>query len=314
MSRQASVPELSTSIFQLEGSVMTRLLVVILASLLQFGTRAGAQEKLEPAAKDATVFGYKLHYLEVGRGEPIILLHGTGGEGARWMPTIQALAGNFRVIALDQVGFGQSDKPLTIYHSGVFAGFLAQFMKTIGVPKATIMGQSMGAGVALYLAVHHPEMVERLVLVDGGGYRSASDPPAAPPNWHNRQIANAGTLEESREYMEKLYYDHSFVTDKLVEQNLILRLRSAATTESMQTANERGLGGVTEDEVRAIKAPTLLIWGMNDPLSAVANADKLNAAIKNSRKVLFDKAGHYPFLEHADKFNQVVLEFLKSQS
>jgi 2-hydroxy-6-oxonona-2,4-dienedioate hydrolase len=293
---------------------MTRLSLVILACLLLLGARAGAEDRVEPAAKDATVFGYKLHYLEAGRGEPIILLHGTGGEGARWMPTIQGLAGNFRVIALDQVGFGQSDKPLTIYHSGVFAGFLAQFMKTLGVPKATVMGQSMGAGVALYLAVHHPEMVERLVLVDGGGYRSTADAPAAAPNWHNRQIANAGTLEESREYLEKLYYDHSFVTDRLVEQNLILRLRSAYTIESMQTAGERGLGGVTEDEVRGIKAPTLLVWGVNDPLSAVANADKLNGAIKNSRKFLFEKAGHYPFLEHVDKFNQVVLEFLKSQS
>jgi pimeloyl-ACP methyl ester carboxylesterase len=293
---------------------MTRLPIVILACLLLLGARAGAEDRVEPAAKDATVFGYKLHYLDAGRGEPIILLHGTGGEGARWMPTIQGLAGNFHVIALDQVGFGQSDKPLTIYHSGVFAGFLTQFMKTIGVPKATLMGQSMGASVALYQAVHHPEMVERLVLVDGGGYRSSADAPAPAPNWRNRQIANAGTLEESREYMEKLYYYHSFVTDKLVEQNLILRLRSAYTIESMQTANERGLGGVTEDEVRGIKAPTLLICGMNDPLSSLANADKLNGAIKNSRKVLFDKAGHYPFLEHAERFNQVVLEFLKSQS
>ena len=293
---------------------MIRLPVAILASLL-LSSSVGAQESMEPIAKDTTVFGYKLHYLEAGRGQPIILLHGTGGEGARWMPTIQGLAAaNFRVIALDQIGFGQSDKPLTIYHSGVFAGFLAQFMKTIDVPKATVVGQSMGAGVALYLAVHHPEMVDRLVLVDGGGYRSAAQGQAAAPNWHNRQIANAGTLEESREYLEKLYYDHTFVTDKLVEQNLILRLRSAYTTESMQTANDRGLGGVTEDEVQAIKAPTLLIWGVNDPLSSVANADKLNATIKNSRKVLFEKAGHYPFLEHADKFNRLVLEFLKSQS
>jgi pimeloyl-ACP methyl ester carboxylesterase len=94
----------------------------------------------------------------------------------------------------------------------------------------------------------------------------------------------------------------------------MLRLTSAFTIESMQTAAERGLGGVTEAEVRGINAPTLLVWGMNDPLSSVANADKLNGAIKNSRKVLFDKAGHYPFLEHADRFNQVVLDFLKSQS
>src|SRR5215469_854855 len=144
---------------------------------------AGAQQSPQPVAKDATVFSYRLHYLEAGRGEPVILLHGAGGEGARWMPTIKGLAGNFRVIALDQIGWGQSDKPLTIYHTGVFAGFLAQFMKEIGVPKAAIMGQSLGAGVTLYMAVHHPEMVERIVLVDGGGYRAAGDPPPSPPNW-----------------------------------------------------------------------------------------------------------------------------------
>jgi pimeloyl-ACP methyl ester carboxylesterase len=294
--------------------LMTQVPLLTIASTLLFGAGASAEERLELAAKDTNVFGHRLHYLEAGRGDPVILLHGTGGEGARWLPTIKGLAPYFRVISLDQIGFGQSDKPLTNYHSGVFAGFLAGFMQAIGVPRATIIGQSMGAGVALYLAVHHPEMVERLVLVDGGGYRSASDAPAAPPNWHDRQIANAGTLEESREYLEKLYYDHSFVTDKMVEHNLILRLRSAYTIESMQTANARGLGGVTEKEVRGIKAPTLLVWGMNDPLSPIANADKLNAAIKSSRKVLIDKAGHYPFLEHADKFNQIVLEFLKSQS
>ena len=292
---------------------MKPISALLMASMLLFATSAVAQEP-QPVAKDATVFGYKLHYLEAGRGDPVILLHGSGGEGARWMPTIKGLSGSFRVIALDQVGFGQSDKPLTIYHTGVFAGFLSQFMKTIGVPKATLMGQSMGAGVALYLTVHHPEMVERLIMVDGGGFRSPSDPPPPAPNWHDRQIANAGTLEESREYMEKLFYDHSFVTDALVEHNLMLRLTSAFTAESMQTANARGLGGVTEAEVRAVQTPTLLIWGMNDPLSSVANAEKLNNAIKNSRKVLFDKAGHYPFIEHAERFNQVVLEFLKTQS
>jgi 2-hydroxy-6-oxonona-2,4-dienedioate hydrolase len=237
---------------------MTQVPLLLVASTLLFGTSARADKTVEPSAKDAPVFGYRIHYLEAGSGDPVILLHGTGGEGARWMPTIKGLASNFRIIALDQIGFGQSDKPLTTYHSGVFAGFLAGFMKAIGVPRATIVGQSMGAAVALHLAVHHPELVERLVLVDGGNYRSASDPPPPPPNWHDRQIANAGTLEESREYLKKLYYDHSFVTDELVEHNLILRLRSAYTIESMQTANARGLGAVTE--VRCERSRPRLFW------------------------------------------------------
>jgi 4,5:9,10-diseco-3-hydroxy-5,9,17-trioxoandrosta-1(10),2-diene-4-oate hydrolase len=292
---------------------MTRIPALI-ASVLLLCVNASAEERFQPVAKDATVFSYKIHYLEAGRGEPVILLHGSGGEGARWMPQIEALSKEFRVIAPDHIGFGQSDKPMTTYHSGVFAGFIVGFMKTIGVQRATFIGQSLGAAVALDLAVHHPDKVHRLVLVDGGGFRSPNDPPRSPPDWHARQIANAGTLAESREYLEKLYYDHKFVTDELVEHNLFLGLRSGYTAESAQWAAERGLGGVTEAEVRGIAAPTLLVWGANDPLSPLPTAEKLNGAIKGSRKVVFEKAGHYPFLEHADKFNVLVLEFLRAPS
>ena len=281
-----------------------------MAALLMSCTTAMAQ--IEPVKKDATVFSYKIHYLEAGRGTPVILLHGMGGEGARWMPTIKGLASEFRVIAPDQIGWGASDKPMTIYHSGVFAEFLARFMREIGVPKAALVGQSMGAGVALQMAVNYPQLVDRMVLVNGGGFRPANE--ASTPDWHARQISNAGTLAESREYLEKMYYNHSLITDQQVESNLILRLRSAYTAESVQIANARGLGGVTEEEVRGIKTPTLLVWGANDKLSPPVNADKLNAAITGSRKVLIDKAGHYPFIEHPDQFNQAVREFLKPQS
>lgn len=285
----------------------------LIAALLMSATTAMAQT--EPVKKDIPVFSYKIHYLEAGRGTPVILLHGSGGEGARWMPTIKGLASEFRVIAPDQIGWGNSDKPMTIYHSGVFAEFLARFMKEIGVPKAALVGQSMGAGVALQMAVKYPQLVDRMVLVNGGGFRSPNDPPrTGAPDWHARQIANAGTLAESREYLEKMYYNHALISDKLVEDNLILRLRSAYTAEAVQTANARGLGGVTEEQVRAIKTPTLLVWGANDKLSPPANADKLNAAIAGSRKVLIDKAGHYPFIEHPEQFNQAVREFLKPQS
>src|SRR5215469_11155351 len=323
---------------------MLRLFASIATSIVVLGTSAMAQ-KVEPVAKDATVFSYKIHYLEAGRGAPVILLHGSGGEGARWMPTMQGLAPDFRVIAPDQIGWGASDKPLTIYHGGVFAEFLARFMREIGVPKAALVGQSMGAGVALQMAVKYPQMVERMVLVNGGSFTSPNDPPRttalaseasgqrgdsisaraghspepgssarAAPDWHARQIANAGTLAESREYLQKMYYNHGLISDELVEHNLILRLRSAYTAESVQTANARGLGQLTEEEVRGIKLPTLLVWGANDKLSPPANADKLNAAIAGSRKLLIDKAGHYPFIEHPDQFNAAVREFLKPQS
>jgi hypothetical protein len=89
---------------------MTRIPALI-ASVLLLCVHASAEERFQPVAKDATVFSYKIHYLEAGRGEPVILLHGSAGEGARWMPQIEALSKEFRVIAPDHIGFGQSDKP-----------------------------------------------------------------------------------------------------------------------------------------------------------------------------------------------------------
>src|SRR5262249_49658897 len=160
-----------------------------MAALLMSCTSAMAQVK--QVEKDVTVFSYKIHYIEAGRGTPVILLHGMGGEGARWMPTIKGLASEFRVIAPDQIGWGASDKPMTLYHSGVFAEFLARFMREIGVPKAALVGQSMGAGVALQMAVHYPQLVDRMVLVNGGGFRSANDAtPTGATDWHARQISN----------------------------------------------------------------------------------------------------------------------------
>src|SRR5580698_5275128 len=74
--------------------------------------------------KDATVLGFTLHYREAGRGAPVVLLHGLGGDGSRWAPNIGPLAADFHVIALDQIGFGQSDQPLANYHVGMLSEFL----------------------------------------------------------------------------------------------------------------------------------------------------------------------------------------------
>jgi pimeloyl-ACP methyl ester carboxylesterase len=291
-------------------------IVLAVAALALVASTARADVAI--AQKDAMVYGQKIHYLEAGAGAPLILLHGTGGEGARWMPQVQALSADFRVIAIDHIGFGLSDKPLTQYHTGVFADFVAGLMKAIGVPRAALAGQSMGANVVLYMAIHHPAMVDRIVLVNGGGFRAAGDtggPRAAAADWHARQIANAATLAESREYLELMYYDDAaFVTEAAVEVNLAQRLRSAYTISSMSLANEKGLGQIAEAEVRAIRVPALLIWGANDSQSTLASQDRLAAVIRGSTKVVIDKAGHYPFIEHPGEFNRAVTAFLKSST
>src|SRR5580765_4710962 len=141
---------------------------------------ATAQPRAAAAGKDVTVLGFKLHYLEAGRGAPVVLVSVQGGDGSRWGPNIEPLAKDFHVFALDQIGFGESDKPLANYHTGMLAEFLVGFMKAAGLQKASLVGNSMGAGVALYTAVHYPDMVDRIVLADGAGFRSAAGASAPP--------------------------------------------------------------------------------------------------------------------------------------
>jgi pimeloyl-ACP methyl ester carboxylesterase len=262
--------------------------------------------------KDVTVLGFKLHYREAGHGPPLVLLHGLGGDSSRWAPNIGPLATDFHIIALDQIGFGRSDKPLANYHTGMLSEFLVDFLKAIGMPKASLVGNSMGASVAAYTAVHYPNAVDRLVLVDGAGYKPSSGGPAPDP--HVGQIENGVTREETREFFRILFHDKSLVTDKIVDDNIMLRLRSAFAISKILESGQRGLGGITEEEMQTIKAPTLILWGKYDELAGPPErtGERLRRDIRGSRLVVIDNAGHLPQLERAGEVNQIIQQFLKT--
>lgn len=290
---------------------MKKYFVIALAACAIAGRPGAAQSPAAAVSKDVTVLGFKLHYLEAGKGAPVVLLHGLGGDGSRWTPNIAPLARDFHVFALDQIGFGQSDKPLANYHTGMLAEFLVDFLKAVNVPKASLVGNSMGASVALYTAARFPQVVDRIVLADGGGFRAAAAAaPVAPAAeaLRRRQLQNSVTRDETREFFKILFHDKSLVTDRMVDEQLALRLRSAFTITKMQEAGDRG--ALTEQDVRSVKAPTLILWGKYDELANPAGADRLERAIPGSRKVIIDDCGHMPQLEKADEFNRLVKEFL----
>ncbi len=283
----------------------------VIAMLCTAAVGLSAQSKPAVASKDVTVLTFKLHYFEAGHGAPVVLLHGLGGDGSRWKPNIEPLARDFHVFALDEIGFGESDKPLANYHTGMLAEFLVGFLKAVNVQKASLVGNSMGASVALYTAAHYPEVVDRIVLADGGGFRQPDAPPAqlTAADRHRRQIQNSVTREETREFFRILFHNKALVTDELVEDQLAKRLRSAFAITKMQEAGERG--SLSEEQVRGVKAPTLIVWGKYDELSNPSNADRLERTIPGSRKVIIDDCGHMPQLEKADEFNRLVRDFLQ---
>lgn len=296
--------------------MLNRLITAALLAVSGWTILSAEQAKgAKGVEKDATVLGFKLHYIEAGSGTPVVLLHGLGGDGSRWGPNIGELAKDFHVFALDQIGFGQSDKPLANYHTGMLAEFLVDFLNAVNVQKASLVGNSMGASVALYTAVHYPARVSAIVLADGGGFRSAAAPAAAAPSaeaLRRRALQNSTTRDETREFFRILFHNKGLVTDKMVDEQLAMRLRSAFTISKIQEAGDRG--SLSEDEVRAVKAPTLVVWGKYDELANPAGADRLERTISGAKKVIIDDCGHMPQLEKADEFNRIVREFLQARA
>lgn len=144
--------------------------VLLVAALAAAGPIAFSQSQpMLPPEKVASVMGKNIHYFEAGQGPVVILLHGLGAVKEIWMLNFDALASKYHVYAIDQIGFGHSDKPLLDYKIATFVDFLHEFMQTQNIGKATLVGNSLGGWIALDFAAQYPSMVDKLVLVDSAG-------------------------------------------------------------------------------------------------------------------------------------------------
>src|SRR5215207_3186850 len=158
--------------------------------------------------KEAVVFGQKIKYVEAGSGPVVVLLHGLGGNSTNWAFNTPALAEKFRVVVPDQVGFGQSDKPLVNYRVGTYVDFLDKFLSELKVERATLVGNSMGGWVAALYALRYPGKVDRLVLVDSAGF-------APPKEFDLNALAglNPSTRDEMKRLAVMVFYNPMFRSD-----------------------------------------------------------------------------------------------------
>ncbi|MBI3424859.1 MAG: alpha/beta fold hydrolase [Acidobacteria bacterium] len=223
------------------------------------------------ADKQVEVFGQKIHYVEAGSGPTVILLHGLGGEVSNWAMTIPALSKQFHVIAIDQIGFGQSDKPLLNYRIGTMVDFLAGFYKQAGIAKATLVGNSLGGWIAAAFALAHPDKVEKLVLVDAAGYSPAR---TGAPKLTREQLAplNAATLAELKQVMSLVFYNKALLTDAFIETAFAAKLRRG-DGYTISQFTEMALRGddMLDGKTKAIKTPTLVVWGPRRRADAAGN-------------------------------------------
>jgi 2-hydroxy-6-oxonona-2,4-dienedioate hydrolase len=259
--------------------------------------------------------------IEAGRGEPLILLHGTGGHAEAYVRNIAAHAKHFHVYALDMVGHGYSDAPDLNYDIDDFTNFLADFVDAIGANKVCVSGESLGAMVASWYAIRNPDRVAKLVMNTGI---------LVPPNETGRmeladalERSRAATGQLTREAVRKrldwlMYEPDKSVTDELVEVRYKIYSQPGRAAVMRKIA-ERVLGDIISpgfnkwanpEKLREVKCPTLVLWTNHNPGQPLEVAREGMKYLSKAKLVVLEKSAHWPQWEEAQEFNRAHLAFL----
>lgn len=250
--------------------------------------------------REEVVEGWRVRFAELGAGKrPVLLIHGLGGSLESWRYNLTPLSKHLKVVALDLPGFGLSEKREADYTPEFYADFTASFIKTICSGRASLVGHSMGGLIALVTALRHPEVVERLVVVDAVvDARASKLIKEMMGEWWDREKLikyyerfAGGVDEEVLELRLKLY------EDELSRRAYLSALRALENPPPIERFSR-------------ISKPTLIIWGGRDEVTRLGGGLRLNSLIKNSRLVVFEESFHSPHAEEAEKFNKLLLEFL----
>jgi len=258
-----------------------------------------------PPPQTVIVHGHKIAYYEAGKGSAVILIHGLGADSHHWAANIDALSKNFRAIALDQIGYGQSDKPLMRYTVENFSDYLHGFLLALKIPKASLVGNSLGGWVALDFSIRHPQMVEKLVLVDAAGLR----PTAAlkMPEGGRKTLSPLNT----RWFFDLLDANKEWATTDLGPNAFERHVQNGDSYTVASSLAEMITGRDFEDKkLVKVRAPTLIIWGRDDLLIPMAMGEQLHQGIAGSQMIVMDGTGHIPMVGKPAEFNEAVSKFL----
>jgi pimeloyl-ACP methyl ester carboxylesterase len=274
--------------------------------------------------KYITIGGIKTRYWQAGeQGSLVLLIHGITRSVEDWQPNMADLATRHRVFALDVLGFGFTDKPTNEeYTIGRLARFVLDFMTALNIPKAHLMGNSLGGTIALACATQAPERVLSMVLADPAGmdkkgnlfeFRLATIPILG-------EFLTKPSLSGTKMIGSKAFFDPSILTEEAIVFSTELARLPGAHSAFLKTlrsfSNFFGFKSDFVDDLHKklphITAPTLVIWGKHDKFVTVAHAEILRRLLPNVVVEIWENCGHVPQLEHPNRFNETTLKFLKS--
>jgi pimeloyl-ACP methyl ester carboxylesterase len=262
-----------------------------------------------PQEKSVTIFGAKIRYLEAGDATKpnIVLLHGLGGQAENWLFVIPALSAKYHVIALDQVGFGKSDKPFIKYRIGTFVDFLDKFLTELKIEKTTLIGNSLGGWIGGLYSIKYPNRVEKLVLADAAGLT-----PKVIDYTKIYQLQSS-TRDEVKANLKLIFANQAYAeNDAVIDDFLKLRvLANDGYTINSVTESIKRNEDFLDNRLGEIKQKTLIIWGKQDGLIPVEDGERFKKGIANSQLLVINNCGHAPMVEKPAAFSNAVLEFLE---
>ena len=277
--------------------------------------------------RSVTIHGHEVAYRfggpEPSEGAPVLLLiHGMAGSSATWREVGPALTREYTVIAPDLLGHGASAKPRHDYSLGAFASGLRDLLVALRIDRATIVGQSLGGGIAMQFAYQHPDRCERLVLVSSGGLgpdvswilRALTLPgveyvmPVLFPGFV-RDAGDAvrrklGSFGLRAPHVEEEWRGYASLTDPETRQAFVKTLRAVIDLSGQSVSAHDRL-------YLAELLPTLIVWGDKDHIIPVAHAHAAHEAMPGSELVTFEHSGHFPHVEEPQRFAEVLLDFLE---
>src|SRR4051794_14146008 len=272
--------------------------------------------------REMSMHGHRVSYRAGGRGPVLLMIHGITSSSASWEPVLPLLAERFTVIAPDLLGHGASAKPTGDYSLGAYASLLRDLMLTLGHDSATVVGHSLGGGVAMQIAYQFPELVDRLGLVSSGGL--------------GREVSiflRAATLPGAELVLPLLASRPVLATGEAVARavgRLGLRLGAALgeIASGFASRAEQGARSAFVHTARSVIAPggqrvdardrlylseavpSLLVWGENDPIIPAVHGVRAHELMPGSRLELFEGAGHFPHLDDPLRFTGVLRDFI----
>ena len=255
--------------------------------------------------------------LVAGEGDDVIMLHGTSGHLEAFSRNIGAhVRAGFRCHALDLLGHGYTGKPKVNLEIPMYGKHIIDYLDAQKIERAHFVGESVGGWISGWLGIHHPDRMKSIQFVAAGGTK-ANPEIMQKIKESTRKAVLTDDVELTRSRLRLLMHDAKDATEELVEvrhaiyhaPDFVANIDHLLCLQEMEIRQRNIL---RPDDLGKIKAPTLIIWGRNNPFGDVPEARAMQAAIPGSRLELYDACGHWPQHEHADKYNAMSIDFLKA--